>query len=184
MEVMKGRGVYEGSVFGFQDIVVEEDVESIGDYGTKESYPTETRYRINTKVDQPAYVYVLGWDSDNEGSLLFPNTDSISSYINSNREEVIIPPLTKTGRKQYFRLNKEVDSDFTIVIFSLDKINLLDVKNQMEEMEGELLDKLYVIFNDKLISKDDLLLNEENMGFKAEFDKGSMAMLILDIKRS
>lgn len=183
MEVTKGKGDYEGSVFGYQDVVIEDEDESIGDYSTKVSYPTETRYRINTKVDQPAYVYVLGWDSDNEGSLLFPAVDSISPYINSNKEEVIIPYAPK-GKKAYFRLNKEVDSDFTIVIFSLDKIDLPDVKKQMEEMEGELLDKLYVIFNDKLINKDDLLLNEDNMGFKAEFDKGSMAMLILDIKRS
>ena len=104
MEITKGNGTYEGSVFGFQDVVVEEDEESIGDYSTKESYPTETRYRINTKIDQPAYVYVLGWDSDNEGSLLFPQNDSISSYINSDKEEVIIPPLAKSGKRQFFSI--------------------------------------------------------------------------------
>tara|TARA_R110002051_G_scaffold180913_3_gene250410 strand:- start:78478 stop:79926 length:1449 start_codon:yes stop_codon:yes gene_type:complete len=184
MEITKGNGTYEGSVFGFQDVVVEEDEESIGDYSTKESYPTETRYRINTKIDQPAYVYVLGWDSDNEGSLLFPQNDSISSYINSDKEEVIIPPLAKSGKRQFFRLNKEVESDFTIVIFSLDKIDLPDIKRQLENMEGELIDKLYVIFNDKLIDKGNIELNQENIGFKAEFEKGSMAMMILDIKRS
>ena len=51
-------------------------------------------------------------------------------------------------------------------------------------MEGELLDKLYVIFNDKLIDKGNIELNQEKIGFKAEFEKGSMAMMILDIKRS
>ncbi|MDO1513061.1 C1 family peptidase [Maribacter confluentis] len=183
MNIARGKGDYEGSVFGYQDVVIEDDEESIGDYSTVERFPVDTRYRIKTKVDQPAYVYVMGWDSDNEGSLLFPETDSISPYINSNKEEVTIPYAPK-GKKAYFRLNKEVDSDHTIVIFSLEKIDLPNVKKQMETMEGNLMDKLYVVFNDKLIPKDNMVFNEDSMGFQAEFEEGSMAMLILDINRS
>ena len=49
--------------------------------------------------------------------------------------------------------------------------------------KGELLDKLYVIFNDKLINKNDITLTKNAMGFKAEYATGTMAMMILDIKR-
>ena len=51
-------------------------------------------------------------------------------------------------------------------------------------MKGELLDKLYVIFEDKLIKKEEIQLMDDKMGFKAEFEEGSMAMMVLDIKRS
>jgi len=72
----------------------------------------------------------------------------------------------------------------TVVVFSLDKLDLSEVEKQLTGMEGELLDKLYVLFKDKLISKEDIKLREDKMGFSAEFEKGSMAMMILDIKRS
>ena len=135
------------------------------------------------KVNQPAYVYVLGVDEKNPSSLLFPSNDSISPYINADNAEVIIP-YTKPKAKVFFELNEDVESDYTIVIFSLEKIDLPKVKKRLDEMEGELLDKFYVIFNENLISKDDMELMDDKMGFKAEFMNGSMAMMILDIKRS
>ncbi|MBO0323530.1 DUF4384 domain-containing protein [Muricauda sp. CAU 1633] len=183
MEVSKGDGDYQGSVFGFQDVVIEDESQSIGDYITTSSYPTETRYQMITKVNQPAYVYVLGADSDNENSLLFPYDESVSPFINSDKAQVTIP-YAGPNQKAYFRLNKEVESDYSIVIFSLEKIDMPAVKKQLDEMNGDLLDKLYIIFNDQLINKDEVELMEEKMGFTAEFSEGSMAMMILDIKRT
>lgn len=183
MDVSKGAGDYTGSVFGHQDVVIEDESQSIGDYVTTSSYPAETKYQMITKVNQPSYVYVLGSDSDNENSLLFPYEESISPFINSDKAEVTIP-YAGPKKKAYFRLLKEVESDYSIVIFSLEKIDMVDVKKQLDEMNGELLDKLYIIFNDKLINKEAVQLMEEKMGFKAEFEEGTMAMMILDIKRT
>lgn len=183
MEVSKQGGAYGSSVYGFQQVVVEEETQSIGDYTTKETYPKGTRYRMITKVNTPSYVYVIGVDSKNPSSLLFPSEESISPYINAEEAEVIIP-YTKPNAKVFFELNQDVASDYTIVIFSLEKIDLLAVKKQLDEMKGDLLDKLYVIFNDKLINKEEINLLEGKMGFKAEFEKGSIAMMVLDIKRS
>ncbi len=183
MNVNKEDGNYSSSVYGFQQVVVEEETQSIGDYVTKEVYPKGTRYRMITKVNKPSYVYVLGVDSKNPSSLLFPSDESISPYINAEEAEVIIP-YTKPNAKVFFELNQDVESDYTIVIFSLEKIDLGSVKKQLDEMKGELLDKLYVIFNDKLINKEEIQLMDEKMGFKAEFEEGSMALMVLDIKRT
>lgn len=183
MNVNKGKSDYTSSVFGFQQVVVEEEVQSIGDYSTEETYPMGTRYRMMAKVNKPSYVYVLGVDKKNPSSLLFPNNDSISPYINAENADIIIP-YTKPNAKVFFELNQDVESDYTVVIFSLEKIDLPSVKKQLDEMEGELLDKFYVIFKDKLINKDEMELNEEKLGFKAEFDEGSIALMIVDIKRT
>ena len=183
MKVVKGIGDYKSSVYGFQKVVIEDDEESIGDYATEESYPINTKYRMIAKVNQPSYVYAFGLDSDNEFSPLFPHKKSISSYINSDKSQVTLPFAPK-GKRAYAQLSKNVEKEYTVVVFSLEKLDLDEVEKQLIEMEGELLDKLYLIFNDKLINKDDIELMEEKMGFKAEFDKGSMAMMILDIKRA
>ncbi|MFD0796006.1 C1 family peptidase [Maribacter chungangensis] len=182
MKVFNAEGEYSGSVFSAQEVVIEEE-ESIGDYVTEESYPIDTRYRMVTKVNQPAYVYVFGMDSDNEFSPLFPLADSISPFINSSKSEVILPPAPP-GKRAYARLSKDVDKEYTIVVFSMEKLDLGKIGEQLTQMEGTLLDKLYVIFEDELIPKDTMTMGKDKMSFSAEFDQGSLALMILDIKRS
>jgi hypothetical protein len=182
MKVFNAEGEYTGSVFSAQEVVIE-DEESIGDYVTEDAYATGTRYRMVTKVNQPAYVYVFGMDSDNEFSYLFPHTDSISPYINSDKSEVILPAAPK-GKRAYAQLSKDVEKDYTIVVFSMDKLDMAKVEKNLTEMEGTLLDKLYVIFENELIPKDAMKLGKDKMSFTAEFDQGTLAMMILDIKRS
>ncbi|MBU2938375.1 DUF4384 domain-containing protein [Lacinutrix sp. C3R15] len=178
MDINLGSGDYKKSVLGWQEVVVEDDVQSIGDYTTKEIYPSGTKYRMYAKVNKPSYVYVLGADSEGQNGILFPHKQDVSPYINYENTSVVIP-----GERHWFRLNGDIDSDYSIVIFSLDKIDMDDVKNKLDTMEGNILDKLYVIFNDKLINKEDITLSEEKIGFTSEFTEGSIALMILDIKR-
>jgi len=182
MKVFNAEGEYSGSVFSAQKVVIDEE-ESIGDYVTELAYPTGTAYRMVAKVNQPAYVYVFGVDSDNEFSPLFPHEDGVSPFINSDNSEVILP-ATASGRKAHAVLSKDVEKDYTIAVFSLEKIDMGKVEQQLTQMEGTLLDKLYVIFENQLIPKDDIKLGKDKMSFTAEFDKGALAMMILDIKRS
>jgi len=70
-----------------------------------------------------------------------------------------------------------------VVIFSEDKIDINETKNQLDDLEGELIDKLYVIFKDKLIDKSKVQLDDSKMAFEAKYRKGTMAMMVLDIKR-
>lgn len=178
MQVEQQSGEYKKTVLGWQDVVLDAGDESIGDYATKDIYGINTRYRMYAKVSKPAYVYVIGADSNNDSGVLFPHKEDISPYINYENTSVVIP-----GERYWFRLNSDVVSDYSIVIFSEEKIDIQEAKEKMDAMEGELLDKLYVIFNDKLISKEDIKLNKDTMGFSAEYTKGSMALMVLDIKR-
>jgi hypothetical protein len=178
MEVSKQSGVFQNSVLGWQDVVVDIASQSIGDYSTKTMFPSETKYRMYAKVNKPAYVYVIGADSNGDSGVLFPHEEGISPYINYEGTSVVIP-----GERLWFRMSGDVSSDYSIVIFSQEKIDPQEVKKKIDAMEGNLLDKLYVIFKDDLIHKDAITLNEDSVGFRAEYDKGTMAMMILDIKR-
>ena len=181
MEVVKGDATFKKSVLGWQDVVKEEeaDEKTVGDYKTTASYPKETRYRMYAKVNQPSYVYVFAADSAGENGVLFPHQEGISPYFDNTEAELVIP-----GEKYFFRLNKDVDSDYTIVVFSLERIDSHKVKEQLDTLEGDMLDKLYVIFNDSLIPKENIELSKDKMKFDATFKKGTTAMMVLDIKRS
>jgi hypothetical protein len=179
MEVSKGKGDYKKTVLGWQDVVMDEDLQSIGDYSTKIAFPINTRYRMYAKVNKPAYVYVIGADSNGDSGVLFPHKEEISPYIAYENTSVIVP-----GEKYWFRLNSDVESDYSVVIFSENKVDVNEAKQRLDSMEGDLMDKLYIIFKDELISKENVKLSDGKMGFNAEYEKGTMALMVLDIKRS
>jgi hypothetical protein len=179
MDVSKGDGSYNKTVIGWQDVVVEQNAQSIGDYQTTISYPNDTRYRMLVEVEKPCYVYVFAADSDQKNNILFPHKPEISPYVNYENTEVIVP-----GKNLWFRLSGDVASDYSIVIFSEDKIDTNDVLKQLDSLNGSLIDKLYIIFKDKLIPKDKITLTNNEIGFKTTYSSGSMVMLLLDIKRN
>lgn len=179
MEVTKGAGGYKKSVLGWQDIVMDKEKQSIGDYATNEVYPRDTRYRMYAKVNKPAYVYVIGADSNGDNGVLFPHKEGISPYIAYENTSVVVP-----GERYWFRLNSDVESDYSVVIFSEDEIDINEAKQRLETMDGDLIDKLYIIFKDDLINKDAVKLSEGKMGFTSEYENGTMALMVLDIKRS
>lgn len=179
MDVSKGDGNYRKTILGWQDVVVEQSAQSIGDYETSQSYPNDTRYRMHVEVEKPCYVYVFAADTDQKNNVLFPHKPEISAYISYDNTEVIVP-----GERLWFRMSGNVESDYSIVIFTEERIDTEAVKNQLDSMNGELMDKLYVIFKDKLVSKENVNLSKNEIAFNAKFSSGSMVMLLLDIKRS
>ncbi len=178
MGIKKGSGKYKKSILGWQTVEVEEDVQSIGDYETTKIHEENTRYRMYAKVNKPAYVYVLAADSDQRNGMLFPHKEGISPYISYENTEVLIP-----REKSWFKLQGDVASDYTVVIFSEKKIDVSKVKDQLDDLKGDLVDKLYVIFKDELIDRDNVKLDANKMAFEAKYAKGSMALMVLDIKR-
>jgi len=184
MKVARGDTKFKKSVLGWQDVVKETDTEdkTVGDYRTAEAYPKETKYQIYAKVDQPSYMYVMYADSDGDNGVLFPNPDNpeiVSSYFDNTEAELIIP-----GEDYYFRLNSDVASDYTIVLFSADELDIASINEKLDGLEGDLMDKLYVLFNDELIDKSAIEMAADKMKFNAKFKEGSVAMMVLDIKRS
>jgi hypothetical protein len=182
MNIVKSDVKFKKTVLGWQDVVAEEETEekTLGDYKTVNSYPKETKYRIYAKVDQPSYMYVFYADSSGKNGIIFPHEkENVSPYFDNIDAELVMP-----GEKYLFRLNSDVDSDYTIVLFSLEELDTATIISKMNDLEGELMDKLYLIFNDKLINKDNIVLDKEKMKFNAKFKEGKLAMMVLDIKRS
>jgi len=170
---------------GFQTTVYDENGLGKADYETKKKFEKGTRYRIKTSISQPAYVYVFGADTKRPVERLFPVNDSISAFINAKDVFVMIPAKKPDGRQGRIALNTDdVLSDYTIAIISLEELNMQSIKEKVDTMEGPVIDRFYEVLKDKLIASADMALAEDIMGFKAEFEKGSTAILAVDIRRS
>ncbi|MEO0570988.1 MAG: C1 family peptidase [Bacteroidota bacterium] len=170
---------------GFQTTVYDAEGLGMADYETKKGHEKGTTYRIKTSISQPAYVYVFGADTKRPVNRLFPVNDSISAFVNAKDVYVMIPEKKPDGRQGRIRLDtNDVQSDYTIAIISLEELNMEEIKEKVDAMEGPVTDRFYEVLKDKLIARSDLTLNDATMGFKAEFEKGSAAILALDIRRS
>ena len=170
---------------GYQTTVYDKDGLGMADYETKKKHEKGTTYRIKTSISQPAYVYVFGADTKRPVNRLFPVNDSISAFVNAKDVYVMIPEKKPDGRQGRIKLDTDdVQSDYTIAIVSLEKLNMEEIKQKVDAMQGPVTDRFYEVLKDKLIARSDLSLSDENMGFKAEFEKGSAAILAVDIRRS
>jgi len=170
---------------GFQTTVYDETGLGMADYETKKKFKKGTTYRIKTSISQPAYVYVFGADTKRPVSRLFPVNDSISAYVNAKDVYVMIPEKRADGRQGRIKLDTDdVESDYTIAIISLEELSAEDIKQKVDTMQGPIIDRFYEVLKDKLIERSNLNLEEESIGFKAKFEKGTTAILALDIRRS
>ena len=70
------------------------------------------------------------------------------------------------------------------MISSADELDIASINEKLDGLEGDLMDKLYVLFNDELIDKSAIEMAADKMKFNAKFKEGSVAMMVLDIKRS
>jgi len=169
----------------FQSTVYATEGGGIADYTTKDKFAMGTRYKIRTYIDQPAYVYVFGADTKRPVSRLFPTNDSISAYINAKDAYVMVPGKLPNGQIGRIKLDtQDVTSDYTIAIVSLEKLNPQSIKQQVDIMDGPLIDRFYKVLKNKLIPRDAMKMSADVMGFEAEFEKGVAAVMALDIKRS
>jgi hypothetical protein len=170
---------------GYQTTVYDEGLLGMADYETKKKFEKGTTYRIKTSISQPAYIYVFGADSKRPVNRLFPVNDSISAFVNAKDVYVMIPEKKPDGRQGRIMLDTDdVQSDYTIAIISLEELNMEEIKQKVDSLEGPVTKRFYEVLKDKLIAQSDLQLSEDVMGFKAEFEKGTAAVLAVDIRRS
>lgn len=168
----------------FQATVYESEGVGITDYITAKKYAKGTRYRIKTYIDEPAYVYVFGADTKRPVSRLFPTNDSISAYINVKDAYVMVPGRVNGSIGRIVLDTDDVTSDYTLAVISLEKLDMQAIKDQVDAMEGPVIDRFYEALKDKLIPSDAMTLTPDVMGFEAEFEEGVAAIMALDIRRS
>lgn len=174
----------ESSGLGYQTTVYEDAGAGVADYITSKKHNIGTRYTVKASINKPAYVYVLGADVKRPPNRLFPVNDSISAYVSSDNATVSIPGLMG-DRVGSFELNtNDVESDYTIALISLNKINIDTLIEQVASLKGPVIDRFYEVLKNDLIAKEDMELMPDTMGFNAEFEKGTVAMLTLDIRRN
>ncbi len=115
-------------------------------YKISGEYISGTRYRLYISNNEPAYVYVIGSDLNNNVSKVFPPTNKISPALVYKYNNIAIP-----DEKWYIEMDNTVGKDYLCVLYSAVELPIDDIVTKIKYANGTFTEKLKYALGDKLV---------------------------------
>lgn len=146
---------------------------SIKSYKISESYNSGTRYRIYISNNQPAYVYVISSDLQNNVSKIFPPDDNTSPALVYKNNNIAIP-----DESWWVQLDNTVGTDYTCVLYSVEQLDINAIMTNIRNASGSFYDKVSSALGDKLVPSGDIRFSQNNVEFNAQTNKIIVPIII------
>lgn len=132
-------------------------------YEMKETYRSGTLFRLQISNNEPAYVYAFTSDLTKKNNQIFPLSDKISPYLAYKGNNVAIP-----DEDHYLQMDDTKGTDYFCVLYSLEKLDLTVLMQEMEKTEGTFQQRLQYALGSKMVSPRDIFYQSNGeIGFKA-----------------
>jgi Domain of unknown function (DUF4384)/Papain family cysteine protease len=143
-------------------------------YVVQEDFPSGTRFRIYLDNNEPAFVYVIGVDSEWKTYHLFPSDAFMSPALTYRRNRVALP-----AEDLYIQTDQNPGEEKIVVLYSLREINLDDVEDKLQTGTGSLAERLQAALGDRFVPFQRVSYETDKMVFKAkDRTKGVVALLV------
>lgn len=136
---------------------------SNGIYKISGEYISGTRYRIYISNNQPAYVYVIGSDLQNNVSKVFPPNNKISPALTYKSNNIAIP-----DERWFIEMDNTTGKDFLCVLYSAEELNINSLISRLKSAPGSFHDKIKTALGDKLVSYSDISFSTTSISFTAQ----------------
>lgn len=121
----------------------------------KKSYPEGTLFELHLSNYQPAYVYAISADLNNNIYPIFPIDESISPLLPYKSNNIILP-----SEDSYYEIDSASTNSFYCFLYSNKELNIETIINQIKKADGSFIERL----KNSLV---DDLVNPENIKYKA-----------------
>lgn len=146
----------------------------IYEYEVQEPVTLGDRLRFYVKNGEPSYVYVLGTGSvKTEVAALFPG-EGQSPLLNYSDNELPLP-----GEDLYFGADSTVGTDYLILIYTKEALNLQEVLERFNTSTESIQEKIKNEFGDRLIPLEKLKYSKEAIQFEAFGTSNSEVMALV-----
>jgi hypothetical protein len=146
-----------------RNLTVEEDVqgpkEDLVAYTMAQSYSSGTAFRFYLNIDNEAYVYALATDMTGKVNKILPFKDNVSTHVGAN-STIAFPSDTKV-----IKLDDQKGTDYLLILYASERLDLNDVVNKMNGMSGALSTKIKTVLGDRLIDKSKITYTKDKVGF-------------------
>ncbi len=147
-----------------------------GTYRLSESYISGTRYRAYISNNEPAYVYVIGSDLDNNVSIVFPSQPTISPALTYKSSSIAIP-----DERFFIEMDNTEGTDFMCVLYCSEPIDIERVKSAIKSTPGTISQKVKTALGDKYVSPETTSFDSSRISFEASSCSGTVVPLIVEI---
>ena len=135
-------------------------------------YISGTRYRIYVSNNQPAYVYVIGSDLQNNVSKVFPPNEKISPALTYKSNNIAIP-----DENWFIEMDNTVGKDYVCVLYSAEELDINGIVNRIRNAYGSFYDKVKSVLGDKLVQNSEINFSQNNIGFSAQSNRKVVALI-------
>lgn len=142
-------------------------------YDIAGSYMSGTRFRLYISNEEPAYVYVIGFDSHKFASLLFPPKDNISAALPYKNTHIAIP-----DEKWYLEMDDKAGTDYFCVLYSKNELNIKDILSKIENGTGTLAERVSNALGSKLAKPDDVDYTQTAIKFASSTDATIIPVIV------
>ncbi len=148
---------------------------SDGIYKLNNPYKSGTLFRLYISNSAPAYVYAFGYDAGKKTFTIFPYAKNISAALNYAKNDVAIP-----DEDHYIQTDNTTGKDYLCVLYSKNKLDIDDIKSQIENTYGSFKDRVYYVLKNQLISEKLIQFNQKKISFSVKNNKKNIVATIIE----
>lgn len=144
-------------------------------YDIRGSYISGTRYRLYLTNNEPAFVYILGYDTSSNTSLVFPPKDDISPALTYKQSHIAIP-----DEKWYIEIDDNIGTDYMCVLYSKHELEIKDIISSVKSGSGTIYDRLKRALGTAMAPTADISFSNSKISFDAATN-GTVVPIIVSI---
>ena len=147
-------------------------------YRMREAYPAATRFRFYLTAKTEGYVYAFASDLTRKVTQIFPHEPGISPLIGA--DSVIAFPADD----KVIRMDDQPGTDYLLVLFSQQELDLEKMMAAMDKAEGGLTRKIETALGPALIEQDEIAFQPGKVSFVVKPEaKGTVVPVMIEINR-
>ncbi|MCD8296978.1 MAG: DUF4384 domain-containing protein [Prevotella sp.] len=147
-------------------------------YNIQGTYMSGTRFRLYLTNKEPAYVYIIGYDTKGNTDLIFPPKENISPVLTYKNTHIAIP-----DEKWYIEMDANEGTDYLCVLYSKKELNISNITKKIMSGNGSIQDRIKRVLGSSIASSSEIKYSDNAMSFDAETE-GSVVPLIAILKHN
>ena len=147
-------------------------------YRPSRPFYSGTNYQLSMTNNDIGYVYVIGSDLTKKNTQIFPLTNQ-TAYIGTENSRMILP-----SRNTMFSMDKVKGKDYICVLYSKHPIRMDLVKQEMERMSGNFMQRLYKVLWHQLVPQNHIEYQNisNRLVFSANAGQHSIVPIIIELE--
>jgi len=145
-------------------------------YQTQNAYGSGTNFRIYISNDEPAYVYAISSDLNNQVTKIFPYQDGISAALTYKKNDVAIP-----DEDHYIQFDSNPGKDFLCVLYSRTELDINEIIARIGAQQGSFNQRVFKVVGNRMVNPSNIRFASDQIGFQGFSGGKDLVALMVEL---